>query len=108
MNETEDILLLIKQTRESKKISQKMMADYLGIAQPSYNKIEIGSTRLQVITLLKITRFLDIHFTPSINKEEMFVALNAEEITTKINNLEKANQQIQEKLDKLLNLLNKE
>lgn len=88
-----------------------MIANHFRIAQPSYNRIEIENTCLQLITLLKITRFLDINFITTQqntdNKEESFVVLNAMKITNTLNSLKQANQQIQEKWDKLLNLLDK-
>lgn len=110
MKEEQEILLLIKQIREKKGISQRDMAKHLGIAQSSYNQIESGSTSLKFTTLLEITRFLDINFIPTQqktnNKEETFIALSAKDIFDKLNLLEDSNKELHKKLDDIITLLN--
>lgn len=51
----------IAQYRKSKGLTQKQMADKLGIAQVNYGKIENGKTELTLSKLAKISNILDVN-----------------------------------------------
>ncbi|QXV63638.1 helix-turn-helix transcriptional regulator [Mucilaginibacter sp. 21P] len=60
----------IRRLRKTKGISQRFMAEALGISQNAYSKIECNSSRLQVQTLIVIASVLEtsvnelMNFTP--------------------------------------------
>lgn len=54
------VLERIKEIRQSKKISQKKMAELLNISQPGYQKIEQGINVLSVERFMEICRILEI------------------------------------------------
>lgn len=111
--QVEELLLLIRKTREEKGISQRDMAKYLGIAQSSYNQIESGSTALKVETLLEIADYLGINFFPNPNDavNEDLIALNPVDIVTKISKIDGIDEKVNDlnsKLDKLIGLFGKD
>lgn len=56
-----DIGFKIRKQREMKKITQQQMADFLGIAVSSYNKIENNKIELSVIRLFEISKVLKMN-----------------------------------------------
>jgi transcriptional regulator with XRE-family HTH domain len=91
MKEIKELLELIKAKREEKGISQREIADYLGISQPAYRNIEGGQTSLKVETLYQIAQYLGIDiFAQSKNqKEESLVAVNPNDIFKNMGDLKK-------------------
>jgi transcriptional regulator with XRE-family HTH domain len=49
----------IKSIRESKKIKQQTMADFLEISQPAYAKLENGQTKINCEDLIKIATYTE-------------------------------------------------
>lgn len=58
--QVKQILELIRETRTKKGLSQRDVAEKLGLSQNGYKNIEIGKTDLKVDMLLKIMEALDI------------------------------------------------
>lgn len=54
------ILEMIKATRQEKRISQQEIANHLGISQDVYSKIERGKQEIRVRELFEIMEYLDI------------------------------------------------
>jgi transcriptional regulator with XRE-family HTH domain len=54
------ILDTLRKARVKKKLSQENLADYLGMTQSSYAKIEKGQTHLTLNNLFKICKCLEI------------------------------------------------
>ena len=117
MKEIKELLELIKAKREEKGISQREIADYLGISQPAYRNIENGQTSLKVETLYQIAQYLGINiFAQSNNpKEESLVAVNPADIFKNIgdlkkgqddikNDMKKQQEETNQKLDEILKL----
>lgn len=50
----------MRQIRESKKLSQKVVAEYLGISQSSYNDMEQGKTKVKVDNLILLVQILQV------------------------------------------------
>lgn len=102
------ILTTIKNIREQKKISQKEMAEKLGIAQNNYSKLERGEVSLTVERLFSIADILQVAVNAIIDNEEktneLFVN-SIEHLKKRISNLEvieeNLEKQIKEK-DKLI------
>jgi transcriptional regulator with XRE-family HTH domain len=106
MKEIDELLILIKQTREEKGISQKELAKHLGISQPAYNNIESGATALKVETLFQIASFLGIDFfpNPNNNKTEDLITVNPVDIAKKLNKIDEIDNNVRDlnsKIDKL-------
>lgn len=74
--EITDLLEKIKIKRKELKLSQKNIADYLGITQRAYGKIEAGGTEIKLKTLYLIGQKLGIDiFTPKDDvKEEIMIS----------------------------------
>lgn len=51
---------LLRSLRQKKKMSQRIMANYLGMSTPGYNKIEKGKTNPSWERILQISRIFDI------------------------------------------------
>jgi transcriptional regulator with XRE-family HTH domain len=93
--EVDDFLTLIKQAREEKGVSQRDIAKYLGITQPSYNSIECGHTALKVETLLQLADFLEINLF--FNPDTAITQENSEKLNEKIDkSLDELNEMQQE------------
>ena len=62
----EDIIAQIKRTRLERRLSQRVLAEAVGIQQSHLSKIERGSVDIQVSTLIELARFLemDIRLVP--------------------------------------------
>ena len=98
MKEIEDFLLTIKDARERKGVSQRDMAKYLDISQPSYNSIESGKTSLKVEVLFQIATFLNIDLSLNTNLTKEY----SEEENRAINkNLEELNENLEKNLEDL-------
>ena len=50
----------IRQIREAKKLSQKLVAEHLGISQSYYNDLEQGKTKLRADSLPLLAQFLHV------------------------------------------------
>jgi transcriptional regulator with XRE-family HTH domain len=50
----------IRGFRESKKLSQEFVADYLGISQSAYSKIESGQTNLSAMRISSLANLFDV------------------------------------------------
>lgn len=59
MTETE-LIELIKETRKARKITQKEVADNIGIGQDQYSRYENGKAKMSLETFLKIVQILDL------------------------------------------------
>ena len=51
---------VIKQLRGSNSISQKQMADYMGVSQAAWSKLESGKSTLSTAQLVKSASYLNI------------------------------------------------
>lgn len=60
---------LIEQ-RKLNKITQRQMADYLNISQPSYIRYENGSAEPNLTNLLKIAEFFDVSVDYLLGRKE--------------------------------------
>lgn len=56
----ERIIYRIKQIRLSKKITQDKVAEQINMSQNNYSRIESGSNKLTVDTLLKISAAINV------------------------------------------------
>jgi transcriptional regulator with XRE-family HTH domain len=59
----------IRAIRTEKKISQQEIADFLGISQGTYNRIENGSIELKISDLKKIAEKLEVHASQLLEEE---------------------------------------
>jgi len=117
MKEINELLDLIRKKREEKGISQRQIADYLGISQPAYRNIESGQTSLKVETLVQVASYLGIDIFQNNESSQNLVSLNPDDIVKKINKLDvideatrqnaKEIKEINQKLDELLDLFGK-
>ncbi len=81
MEKTEKILNCLKQERKKQKISQKEMAEYLGVAEETYRDIENGKIAFRVEILLKSCKKLKIDpITFVKNTEDIVVVLSPEQV----------------------------
>lgn len=64
-----DAINRIREIRRSKNITQKQMAQKLGLSQASYNKLENGNAELTIKKLEKICKAMDITPSSIINDE---------------------------------------
>lgn len=55
-----DIINRIIEHRKSKGLTQKQMADYLGIGQVAYSQIETGKTEITLNRIFKISKILEV------------------------------------------------
>ena len=60
---------LIEQ-RKLNKVTQRQMAEYLGIAQPSYIRYENGTAEPNIENLIKIADFFDVSIDYLCGREE--------------------------------------
>ena len=100
--EIEKILELIRERRKEKKLSQQVLADYLGITQNSYKNIELGKTELKAKTLFQILQFLEIDLFSQVNSknnETALIALDPQTVTQVLTNLIKDNQDLRNDLN---------
>jgi transcriptional regulator with XRE-family HTH domain len=102
MKEIKELLELIKAKREEKGISQREIADYLGISQPAYRNIEGGQTSLKVETLYQIAQYLgiDIFAQGKNQKEESLIAINPNDIFKNIGDLKKGQDDLKNEFKK--------
>ncbi len=65
---------IIKSKREEKSLTQKEVAELLGLSQPAYYKIENGQTKLKGQLKKKVMQILNLKESefPAANSEEMF------------------------------------
>ena len=54
------LLAKLRSLRKEKKVSQKILAEMIGIEQSTYSKIECGKTHLNLNTFLRICEILHI------------------------------------------------
>lgn len=59
----------IQTTRMENKVSQKEMADYLGISMNYISKLENGKTKIELKTFIKICDFLNISIYDVLNEK---------------------------------------
>lgn len=76
----QQIIERIKQERRMKNLSQKFVADHLGIPQSSYNKIENGHSELTVKRLFEICRILGIEPAEILIPDELLEKTRCSEI----------------------------
>jgi transcriptional regulator with XRE-family HTH domain len=50
----------IKQLRLDRRLTQKQVADYLGISQRAYSDYELGTRRISVEQLLRLSRYYGV------------------------------------------------
>lgn len=114
--EIKELLILIKEQRAQKGISQQEIANHLGITQGAYAKLENGTTDLKLKTLYQIADYLGIDLINkrNNNKEESLIAINPLDIVSDIGNLKKGQADMQrnqeetnQKLDEILALFKK-
>lgn len=67
------ILDFIKQTRKQKKLTQKDLADVLGMKDTSYGDIENGVTKLKLCDFLKLCNFLNIDPVTLLNDSNQII-----------------------------------
>jgi len=109
-SEIAELLTLIREKREEKGLSQKQIAEALGMAQQTYQQIESGKTDLKLRTLYVIAEYLGIDITVSKSKGSNLIALNPDDVINKINkidNIEAKQDDINQKLDEILDLFKK-
>ena len=56
--------------RKLNKVTQRQMAEYLGIAQPSYIRYENGTAEPNIENLIKIADFFDVSIDYLCGREE--------------------------------------
>jgi len=81
----QDILNIIRGTRKEKGLSQREVAEFLGISQNAYKDIETGKTELKVKALFQLDEFLGLDLRKTqepteTSKEEVQVAINTETV----------------------------
>lgn len=104
-----EILDLIREKRKEKGITQADMAAKLGISQSAYKDIEIGKTDLKVRTLQQIAEVLgiDLFSARGGKQEQSLVAVNPQNIYADLNQLKQNQEEMNEKLNEILNLFGK-
>lgn len=63
----------LRKIRESKMLSQKQLAEMIGLDQSAYSKIENGINQLSVFTLLSIVDALKISVTDILNQKSLIL-----------------------------------
>lgn len=112
--EINDLLNLIKEKRKEKGYTQADIANYLGITQQAYTKIESGTTDLKLKTLYQIAEYLGIDISANKSNNSNLVAINPTDIVNDIssikreqNDMKKGQDDMNQKLDELLDLFKK-
>ena len=52
----------LKQLRNQKGVSQKVVADYLGVDRSTYTNYEMGTTTMTYVTILMLARYFSVDF----------------------------------------------
>lgn len=95
--EIDKILVLIRERRKEKKISQQILAEHLGVTQNSYKNIELGKTELKAKTLFDILKFLEIDLfsvKETENKETALITMEPQAIIQTLSSLINDNQDL--------------
>lgn len=90
--EADEIIRALKRLRDAKKISQREVAEQLGISVGQYGHYETGHSQMNLSTFVKILKILDVDIqdffsatTVNINKQELEKLIEAlQELNSKI------------------------
>ena len=52
----------LKQLRNQKGVSQKVVADYLGVDRSTYTNYEMGTSTMTYVTILMLARYFSVDF----------------------------------------------
>jgi transcriptional regulator with XRE-family HTH domain len=112
MADVSEILELIKIKRKEKGITQKEVANFIGVSEMTYIRIENGQSELKLSQYIDICKFLGVELvtTKESNKETALVTSKEsdvsniwQELCEQKNEIKKQN----DKLDELLNIFKK-
>ena len=112
MADVSDILDLIKTKRKEKGITQKEIANFIGVSEMTYIRIENGQSELKLSQYIDICKFLGVELvtnkdstkeTALITSKESDVSNVWQELREQKNEIKKQS----EKLDELLELFKK-
>jgi transcriptional regulator with XRE-family HTH domain len=98
--EIKELLIIIKEKRTEKGISQQEIANFLGVTQGAYAKLENGATDLKLKTLYLIAEYLQIDINANKSSTNL-VAINPNDIVSDISNIKNEQNSLKKAQDKM-------